>query len=478
MNLTKKIKLLIICTIPLVGIVGCQKDLETIPQTNIEEAYAFDTPERILGQVNGLYDALKSGNFLGGRFLINMDIRGEEFINMRSNGVTGLFVWNHGLSSSTPEVENLWIAAYSAINKVNLFLKGLEANASKVDPALFKQYKAEAKFVRAMSYYSMVVIYARPYTLNNGTSPGLPLRLNAETNEQNNDLARSSVSDVYEQILKDLSEAENNLPVSYSTALLNVTRAHISTATALKSRVYLSMGKYADVVAACEKIVSDNKGNTPGFLHKLEPNVATPFTTYTTSESIFSMPMTDGDAAGTQNQLGYYYNKSPIGNGEYSLNSKGIIANTDWTATDARRTNFVIPGTTSYLKKYNKPAPYTDYVPVIRYAETLLNYAEASARTGNSAKAIEILKMVRNRSDATYVFPAAAIDTPDELIKTILTERRIELLGEGFRSIDLLRLGMQIPAKGSVNAINASQTEYIWPIPNSEMLSNKLMTQN
>ena len=86
--------------------------------------------------------------------------------------------------------------------------------------------------------------------------------------------------------------------------------------------------------------------------------------------------------------------------------------------------------------------------------------------------------MVRNRSDATYVFPAAAIDTPDELIKTILTERRIELLGEGFRSIDLLRLGMQIPAKGSVNAVNTSQTEYIWPIPNSEMLSNKLMTQN
>jgi hypothetical protein len=190
------------------------------------------------------------------------------------------------------------------------------------------------------------------------------------------------------------------------------------------------------------------------------------------------MPMTDGDAPGTQNQLGFYFNKSSVGGGEYSLNAKGIIADSNWTATDARRTNFIVAGSPSYLKKYNRPAPYTDYVPVIRFAETILNYAEAAARTGNSPKAIELLKMIRNRSDAAYLFPSAAIDTPDELIKTILTERRIELLGEGFRSLDLLRLGMQIPAKGTVNAINPNQTEYIWPIPNSEMLSNKLMTQN
>lgn len=477
MNFTKKTTLVITGALLVFGIGACQKDLETVPKTSIEEEYAFDTPERILGQVNGLYDAMKTGNFLAGRYLINMDIRGDEFINMKSNGFTGLFVWNHGVNSATPEVENLWILAYSAINKTNLFLKGLEAHADKVDPVLFAQYKAEAKFVRALCYFDLVVIYAKPYTMTNGSSPGLPLRLKAETTSENNDLARSTVSEVYAQIIKDLDDAEANLPVNYTTPLLNVTRAHVSTAVALKTRVYLSMGKYTEVVKEAEKIVSDNKiANT--FIHKLEPNVITPFTVYTTSESVFSMPMTDGDAPGTQNQLGFYFNKSPVGGGEYSLNAKGIIADSNWTATDARRTNFIVAGSPSYLKKYNRPAPYTDYVPVIRFAETILNYAEAAARTGNSPKAIELLKMIRNRSDAAYLFPSAAIDTPDELIKTILTERRIELLGEGFRSLDLLRLGMQIPAKGTVNAINPNQTEYIWPIPNSEMLSNKLMTQN
>jgi hypothetical protein len=109
---------------------------------------------------------------------------------------------------------------------------------------------------------------------------------------------------------------------------------------------------------------------------------------------------------------------------------------------------------------------------------TILNYAEAAARTGDLQKATDLLKAIRNRSDATYVFPAAATDSQDALIQTILTERRIELLGEGFRSIDLLRQGLTIPGKGTVNAVLPTQREYIWPIPNSEMLTNKLMVQN
>lgn len=477
MNLTKKISFLLTCAIPLMGLVSCEKDLDTQPTTNIQEDKVFDTPERILGQVNGLYDAAKSGQFLGGRYLIYNDIRAEEFINMRGNSVTGLLTWNFGLNSTAPEVENLWTTAYSTINKINLFLKGLDENVSKVDPALYPKYKAEAKFLRALCYYDMVVLYAKPYTLNDGNSPGLPLRLSAETTSANNDLARSSVKDVYNLILSDLNEAELNLPATYTTGVLSVSRARSSAAVALKTRVYLSMGKYTDVVTEAKKIVSTDNVGPNTMVHKLEANVATPFTTYTTSESVFSMPMTDGDAPGTQNQLGYYYNNKLPGGGEYSLNAKGIVANTEWTATDARRTNFILTGTTMYLKKYNN-STFIDYVPVIRYAETILNYAEAAARVGDLAAATNLLKMIRNRSDASYVFPSAAIDTQDELIKTILTERRIELLGEGFRSLDLLRLNQPIPAKGSVNAVQPNQTEYIWPIPNSEMLANKLMTQN
>jgi len=86
-----------------------------------------------------------------------------------------------------------------------------------------------------------------------------------------------------------------------------------------------------------------------------------------------------------------------------------------------------------------------------------------------------VLTAVRQRSDASYVFPAAAVSTASALTSTIWVERRIELLGEGFRSNDLLRNMLTIPAKGTSPAITPSQPEYIFPIPNAEISSNKLL---
>jgi hypothetical protein len=57
-------------------------------------------------------------------------------------------------------------------------------------------------------------------------------------------------------------------------------------------------------------------------------------------------------------------------------------------------------------------------------------------------------------------------------------ERRIEFMGEGRRSPDLMRLGLPIPGKANVPTIATTQAEYIWPIPDGEILNNKLMTQN
>jgi hypothetical protein len=60
----------------------------------------------------------------------------------------------------------------------------------------------------------------------------------------------------------------------------------------------------------------------------------------------------------------------------------------------------------------------------------------------------------------------------------IMTERRIELLGEGFRSRDILRLNQTIPAKGTAPSITSSSPQYIWPIPQSELNVNKAVVQN
>ena len=64
------------------------------------------------------------------------------------------------------------------------------------------------------------------------------------------------------------------------------------------------------------------------------------------------------------------------------------------------------------------------------------------------------------------------------IINQIAIERRIELLGEGFRSPDIMRLGQNFVAKGGAPAVTVSDTQYIWPIPQNELLYNKLCVPN
>lgn len=473
------------CLLLTAGLISCKKEkdlLNPVPQTSIIDASSFNTPERVLGLVNGMYASVKDPQFHGGKYVMYGDFRGEEFLNRTANIFTGYDTWGHTLNSSSNEVQNLWAAAYTAINTANVFLKGLSDNISKVDATLAKQYAAEAKFVRAFSYFCLVTLYARPYVENNGTSKGLPLRLQAETSTSNNDLARSTVAEVYAQVLKDLNEAETDLPLNYSSDVLNTTRAHRNTVIALKTRVYLNMGKYDKVIEEATKIVSTTapfKAGS-GVQHQLQSDIAVVFSSnYTTTESIFSMPMTDLNSATGQNALGYIFNAAPTGNSEYSLNPSGITGNAEWKATDKRKSFLAVSGTATFLKKYNKPSPYTDYVPVIRYSEVLLNYAEAAAKSNDLSKAMALLSAVRTRSDPSYVFMPDKTGTPEAMVNTIWIERRIEFLGEGLRSNDLLRNLLTIPAKGSSSltspTVSPSQEAYIFPLPNSEILTNKLL---
>ena len=465
---------------------SCQREkLNPVPQTSVIVASAFSTPLRISNQVLSLYGSLKNGNFYGGRGVVASELKGEDFFAETTNLVTGFDVWNLNVANSATFVKAIWSQGYLTINRCNVFIDGMN-NGGKavVDQSLANNYIAEARLIRAVSYWSLLQYFARPYADGNGSKPGLPLRLVGIVDIGQSDLARSSVADVYNQIIADLDFAEANLPSTYTTAVNNTTRAHKNTAIALKTRVYLSMQKYANVITEANKIVplTPPFKATTGVADSLQPDVTAVFKTpYTTTESIFSLPMssTSGDNPGTQNQIGYYfYNNTGAGTGEYSLNPAGILADPQWTATDKRKTGFVY--TTSagkkYLSKFPTGSPYTDYVPVIRWPEVLLSLAEALGRTGNSidARSVLLLNAVHGRSDATLLAPA----TQTALVDAILKERRIEFIGEGMRNPDLMRLLLTIPAKGSAPSKTPNEQGYIWPISSDELSLNKLMIDN
>ena len=295
----------------LTGMLSCNKEsLEPVPTTSISDLTAFDTKSRIEGQVRAIYAASKNSGLYGGRYQIFNDIRGGDFMNEKTNVVTGFDVWNYTPSnSSTNSVMNHWAQSYFVINLANVFIDGMAAKGtSVVGDDLSKNYLGEARFLRAAVYYSLLQLYARPYWDGNGSKPGVPLRLKGNTGSGDYAIARNTVAEVYDQIIADLDFAEQNLPLKYTTAILNTTRAHRNTAIAFKTRVYLSMRKYAEVVTEANKIVSASapfKAST-GVPHALEPDYTNLFKPpYTSVESIFSMPFASNEAPGTQNQLGY-----------------------------------------------------------------------------------------------------------------------------------------------------------------------------
>lgn len=466
--------------ISLLFLVSCDDSLNTTSETSLSSSTIFNTPARIQGLVNGIYKTLKGSSLYSGGILHYNDLRGEEFISLTENALGGGYVWQNNLSSTTDVVNSIWTQSYQVINSANILIDGLNQSQAVINDSIKRNYIGEARFLRALAYFTLVTTYARPYTENNGNSKGVPLRLKPESTSTNNDLARSDVKVIYNQIINDLDTAELFLPKNYSTALLNTTRAHKNTAIALKTRIYLSKHDYTKVIEEARKIVPQLQAPfsaTSGVLHKLQDNIALIFSTnYTSVESIFSIPMTAADPpAGSA--LSNVYNSAP----NYALNNTitGIISNTEWRTSDARRAFIRTQNGLSYLTKYSKVSPAIDYIPVIRYAEVLLNYAEAEAVTVDLNVSVSLLKAVRLRSDASYSFPENSL-TQNEILNTIRIERRIELLGEGFRSTDILRdllTFLDKPSKSSQSSrvVSPATDGYIFPLPDSEILTNKLL---
>lgn len=467
---------IVITAITMLGtLVSCKEEfLNAVPELALSDATVFSTSDRILSQVNGLYGSAKNGSLFGGRYLIYNDIRGEDWVNRTTNSVTGYSTYQGNQDPTDSYLGNFWTQGYLTINRCNLFLEGMEGQ-KVLSATLAANYKAEAKFIRALTYLGLVQFFAKPYILDKGASAGLPLRLKGETTSANNALARSTVAQIYTQILKDLDEAEAELPDSYSTALLNTTRAHKNTAIALKTRVYLIMGNYAKVITEANKIVSTGSPfrNTNRVAHALQTDVTNVFKApFTTSESIFSFPMADTNPPGTQNQIGFYFN---AGNVEYYLNTgaTGIYNHPQFRATDDRKTKMTIAKTAvanfPSSTKFSGVAPFIDFVPQIRYAEVLLNLAEAEAESGNLTRAKALLEAVHQRSDASYSFEE--LDKTG-LVKAILLERRIEFLAEGFRANDVLRRGEPLNSFGAGAIIQPSDPRYIFGIPTLEVQTN------
>lgn len=487
-----KKKIILSMSVVLLACYSCQKTALTPALTTAisnVDYQQLNTVARIQASVLGLYATVRSGASFGGRYIVADEAKGDNWINATANGITDYNTWREANTNNDTEVVGLWAQCYLSINDCNLFIDGMVASGNTVlgNAALSANYIAEARFLRALNYLALLNMYCQPYAVGNGSSAGVPLRLTGNSKAGDYSLAPATVAQVYTQIIADLTFAEANLPLAYFTtgttpaldATSNTTRATRNSAIGLSTRVYLTKGDYTNVIAQANKIVSATAPftATTGVPYALQATIANVFKTpYTTTESVFSLPFTSAETPGTQNQL---YNYFVLPTGEFFINTASqLFTDPNWKTTDARRalTKSVTTGTApnTVTKYYTNKYPtnlYTDWAPVIRYSEVLLNLAEARANVNGDAdaQAVALLNAVRQRSDATTVFTTATI-------ANIIEERNIEFLGEGKRWLDIWRLKMDIPAKGAtIPVLPSTAAAYIWPMSGSEQVYNPLI---
>lgn len=526
------------------GLGACEvTDLQ--PKDVLPEAAIYTDPARIALAVTGVYNSAQSGFYdplNGGGLAVRGypfgaascdldDARGEDVADMA--GFFGI-VFQNQINPSSPNLVNMWSNCYALINQANVTIDGVRqaATANVIPAADALVYEAELRFLRALAHHELVIHYSRPFTDGGGSSAGVPYRdyaINTIASvAQGKVQGRGTVAEDYTKMLADLDFAEANLPATRAitgAAFASVTRATKGAAIALKQRIRLHQANWAEATKEGSKLITGtttfSSPNTLGsYTLMASQRAAFPGGAAATAENVFSVENRSDDNPGTNGGLPNVWGSSakpPVGISARALLAVSpILYNAPFfTCGDLRRTVMMQPDGVKacyVIKKYTDAATTSDFAPIIRYAEVLLNQAEALARTGsNDVLALSLLNAVRNRSVTTAAdqYTAGSLKGT-ALVQAILNERRIEFVGEGKRWGDISRLspeaayaplpGGGIPAKfygnaGSgqislarygcndqaklaggdkplVSAVPYSSPLFLWPIPAIEVANN------
>lgn len=431
---------------------SCGDKLNVQPTQSVDENVAIGTDAGVKTLVVGAYDRLGGTSFLGGTALFAADLladNGEVRFSGTFQDVQQF--WLKRLSTSNLYVRDFWIAGYDIINRSNYVL----ANLGTVAEADRSRIEGEALFLRGTAYFYLVRYFGKAW--NDGsptTNLGVPITTTptlvtgSVTDADNR--SRNTVSEVYTQVLADLTRAESLLPAT------NGFFANKHAAAGMLSRVYLGKQDYANARDAANRVISS--GN-----YRLAAAFGDAFNDKSAgyaAESVFRMVVTDQDGS---NGMNTFY-ASPIyqGRGDVRVLNKHVAL---YPEGDLRGQFFYL--TTGNTRRFtSKYADQYGDVTILRLAEMYLTRAECNLRLNASVGDTPLNDVNRVRSRAGLA-PLAAVT-----LTQVLNERKLELAFEGEALFDAKRL---MQAIGSL-AYNAPSL--VFPIPQREIDTNKALVQN
>ncbi|NML41053.1 RagB/SusD family nutrient uptake outer membrane protein [Chitinophaga sp. G-6-1-13] len=467
-NIHKKVMLSVI----LAGSVfsSCRKLVEIGPpttQVGLDQAFASEATatSAVLGIYNtsairDLLFPLSEMPGLSANELQN-NVSSPSFDEFKTNSIT---VTNSVAST-------LWAYSYTTVAQANAMMEGVNRSTA-LSTAVKNQLLGETKVWRAFVY---------GYLVNMFSDVPLPLKDDPLGNAT---LARAGASQVWTQIITDLTEAQGLLTDAYPSTLR--TRINRQTANALLARAYLYQKDWAKAEAAANAVI--NSG-----IYSLNKDLNTTFSN-TSNEVIWQLATLTGISTYTTNRdaNGGSYAAAPgtipavtLTDTLYNSLEAGDKRKTSWVvATDIGGQNYKV------ITKYKMRVLATgatmgnEFNVMLRLAEQYLIRAEARAQLGNLAGAIADVNAIRDKAGLPGLDNSI---TQANLLLAIEKERKAELFGEwGHRWFDLKRTpaisgGGKTRADEVIGGMRPgtwTSTDVLYPIPDAQRVSNPALTQN
>ncbi|MBK5722186.1 RagB/SusD family nutrient uptake outer membrane protein [Dysgonomonas sp. Marseille-P4677] len=348
-------------------------------------------------------------------------------------------------------LDDYWANFNNGVYRCNLVLDQIDA--AVFDSKLRNQYKAEALFIRAYTYFNMYRIWG-----------GVPTTRTVVDVSEALKIGRSSEQQMYDLIAGDLKQIvdEQMLPVSYKGD--NMGRVTLGAAQSLLGKVYLTFKKYQEAQAVLSQVIGkyslqENPGDVFNVGNKMN------------NEIIFAVRF-NKNIVGEGH--GYWFTINNPANAE-NPSPQLLAAYTD--PADKRKdliTYTQVESNVYILKKfYDTKNSTTSNVGndqiLIRYADVLLMYAEALNEVAYSnspnSPALNALNEVHTRAGLQPV-DISTLPNKDAFRKAILIERQQEFPFEGHRWFDLVRMGYakEIMAE---SGHNITDSQLLFPIPKS-----------
>ncbi|RXF68853.1 RagB/SusD family nutrient uptake outer membrane protein [Arcticibacter tournemirensis] len=438
------------------GLSSC-KDFLDVEPTNMGKAEtSIKTPADAQIMVNGLMNSMTDVNYYGRNFIMYGDAKGGDLaVYSQGRGLDALYTFNH--TATTNSFSGIWLQIYNGIHQANNILESIATIEATAPNASFDTYKGQALTARAIMHFDLVRLYGKSYDDDKSSFgvPNVTTRLGSEAQP-----LRATVEQNYTQILADLTTAAPLLPKTITKGYINY-----YTNLAMQARVYLYMKDYENALKTAEEVISKTA------LYSLYSNAAwvaswkTPFG----SESIFELGVfpTENDL-GTSG-LGVYLRRNGHGSNnalgqflvsDYYLNRlrqdpndvRWSILARDETSATRMGSLYKYSGSTT-LEGDGKATNTAVNIKVIRLSEIYLIAAEAALPT-DKAKAVTYLNAIRKRAPNLAPATQATIN-----LDMILDERSKELLGEGHRFFDMIRLNKTITFNDELGGLSVSGRE-------------------